>query len=200
VPFTDACRGNARFEQLMLDEVDPEGGPCVNMGHCPGDMAIPADIDFLGWVNDVYRQLKADGVEAILRPHPGAPAPIKTKVRKTEKQVFHPSNSLWKGYELAKEDGLKLCTAPTLTECLATAGQVVTLNSNTGVDAAMAGVAVVTMDKGAMAWDIAGHTLDELGILADRYAWACAMAWKQWTQDELANGDAWGHVCPPNWG
>lgn len=66
----------------------------------------------------------------------------------------------------------------------------VTWNSNSGVDAIMAGVPTVAMDQGSMAWDVAGHEF-AMPPKPDRTAWAHAMAWKQWTKDEMASGQCW---------
>ncbi|MPZ58442.1 MAG: hypothetical protein GEU91_18505 [Rhizobiales bacterium] len=70
---------------------------------------------------------------------------------------------------------------------------VVTWNSNSGVDAVLAGVPTVTMDEGAIAWPVAGHVL-ALPPTPDRSAWAHALAWKQWTLEEMTSGECWATV------
>lgn len=67
---------------------------------------------------------------------------------------------------------------------------VVTWNSNSAVDAVIAGVPAVAMDKGSMAWGVTGHELRP-PPRPDRDAWAHALAWKQWTKDEMASGYCW---------
>jgi len=62
-----------------------------------------------------------------------------------------------------------------------------TYNSNTGVEAAMAGRPVIAMDEGSMAYEIAGHQVTDI-ITPDRTAWAHALAWKQFTIDEIQSG------------
>lgn len=84
----------------------------------------------------------------------------------------------------------------TLQEDLAAAELVVTWNSNTGVDAALAGVPVVAMDEGAIAWDVAAHGLDDAPIRPDRTAWAHNLAWRQWRIEELEDGTAWEALRP----
>lgn len=76
---------------------------------------------------------------------------------------------------------------------LAGARCVVTWNSNSGVDSVLAGIPVVTMDIGAMAWDVSGHEL-AMPPKPDRTAWAHAIAWKQWTKDEMASGYCWDMI------
>jgi hypothetical protein len=76
---------------------------------------------------------------------------------------------------------------------LAGARLAVTWNSNSGVDAVLAGVPTVAMDKGSMAWDVSGHFLST-PPKPDRLAWAHAMAWKQWLREEFESGYCWEHV------
>lgn len=81
-----------------------------------------------------------------------------------------------------------------LEEALAGAAWVVTFNSNSGVDAALAGVPVVTVDRGAMAWRVAGHEISSeppLPAAGLRAAWAEQLAWCQWSKAEIAAGTAW---------
>lgn len=73
---------------------------------------------------------------------------------------------------------------------LAGAKCVVTWNSNSGVDAVLAGVPTITMDIGAMAWDVTGHEF-AMPPKPDRTAWANAIAWKQWTLEEMKSGYCW---------
>lgn len=80
-----------------------------------------------------------------------------------------------------------------LAEDLARAAVAVTFNSNSGVEAVLAGVPTVAIDKGSMAWDVTGHELT-LPPTPDRTAWAHALAWKQWQMDEIADGTCWAHV------
>ena len=76
---------------------------------------------------------------------------------------------------------------------LADAAFVITWNSNSAVDAVLAGVPAIAMDQGSMAWDVTGHSLS-VPPLPDRTAWTAALAWKQWSRDELESGYCWDHV------
>jgi hypothetical protein len=77
-----------------------------------------------------------------------------------------------------------------LQDDLARASFAITWNSNSAVDAVLAGVPAIAMDRGSMAWDVTGHTLAVPPAL-DREAWAHALAWKQWTMDEISSGHCW---------
>lgn len=80
-----------------------------------------------------------------------------------------------------------------LAEDLADAALAVTFNSNSGVDAVLAGVPTVAVDRGSMVWDVSGHVLD-VPPQVDRSAWAHAIAWKQWQMDEIAAGACWDAI------
>lgn len=89
----------------------------------------------------------------------------------------------------------------TLADALRNAAAVVTYNSNTGVDAALAGVPVYTADRGSMAWDVAAHKLSDLfnGVASERLKegrekWVNELAYCQWTLDEIREGLAWQHL------
>jgi hypothetical protein len=81
-----------------------------------------------------------------------------------------------------------------LHEALAGAARVITFNSNTGVDAALAGTPVVAYDRGSMAWAVASHDVGAKDITPDRTRWAHELAWCQWTPDEIQSGEAWAHL------
>lgn len=76
-----------------------------------------------------------------------------------------------------------------LAEALDGAAMCVTFNSNSSVDSVLAGVPTVALDSGSMAWDVCGHSLDEI-VRPDRTVWAHKLAFKQWSMDEIKNGAA----------
>lgn len=80
-----------------------------------------------------------------------------------------------------------------LASDLAGAALAVTWNSNSAVDAVLAGVPAIALDRGSMAWDVSGHEL-RTPPMPDRTAWAHALAWKQWRLDEISSGECWSHI------
>ena len=80
-----------------------------------------------------------------------------------------------------------------LSEALGLAKMVVTYNSNSGVDAVLAGVPTVTYDEGAMAWDVTSHNVGYL-VTPERNEWCYRMAYTQWSPEEISNGEAWEHL------
>jgi hypothetical protein len=71
----------------------------------------------------------------------------------------------------------------------------VTYNSTAGVEAVLAGVPTVTLDEGAMAWEVTSHAVPEI-VRPAREAWAHALAWTSYTLEEVAAGLAWEHLAP----
>lgn len=69
----------------------------------------------------------------------------------------------------------------------------VTLNSSIGVQCVLNGVPTVTMDEGSMAWDVTGHSLDDIRT-PDRLLWCNWLAWTQWTDDEIREGVPWTYL------
>ena len=70
---------------------------------------------------------------------------------------------------------------------------VVSFSSNSLVDAMMMGIPVVSLDDRAMVWDITGHSLDDLRR-PNRQQFINNLMYRQWTPDEISNGDMWGWV------
>lgn len=60
-------------------------------------------------------------------------------------------------------------------------------NSNSGVDSVLAGIPCVTLDRGAMAYGVTGHTWDDPPT-PDRSKWAHKLAWAQYLSEEMRSG------------
>lgn len=71
--------------------------------------------------------------------------------------------------------------------------RVITLNSSVGVETVMAGIPTVTMDAGAMAWDVTSHD-PAVGIRCNRDDWLHWLAWTQWHHDEIRAGLPIRHI------
>jgi len=199
-PFDDPSRWDERFAKALKPYPDETDGPVLIMGQMPGDMAVKPYVNFFDWVYDVYRHYK-ERYDVRFRPHPGMKLPVKPKAHKWAKVCVHPDEfDLWRGWERAIPDGLQMDMSRGLEDALAGARHVVTFNSNSGVDAVLAGRPAIAIDRGSMAWPVAGHKLDEVFAPdeASRLQWARALAWKQWTRDEIESGRAWEYVRPPH--
>jgi hypothetical protein len=65
-----------------------------------------------------------------------------------------------------------------------------TLNSSIGAQCVLNGIPTVTMDEGAMAWDVTGHSPGDIRM-PDREQWCAWLAWTQWSDDEIKEGIPW---------
>jgi hypothetical protein len=169
--FPYRCDFGYRFQQHWPDLLKPwkEGGRYVLVcGQVPGDAAIyGADLDV--WAQGVVNTLVARGEQVVFRPHPFV---------KKNNYVTWPK-------------GANQSSTDSFMDDLKDAKTCVTYNSNAGVEAVCAGVPTVTMDKGAMAWPVTSHSLEDPPIRPDRTAWAHQLAWCQWQLGEIADGTAW---------
>lgn len=143
------------------------------MGQVPGDMSIDGvDIIQFYHMNMMRLSLKTDK-PIYFRPHP--------KTRQLSP----------KGLKAPILGGMSL------EQSFKRAAGVITYNSNSGVDAALSGVPVLTQDIGSMAWPVGAKTINELIDFnyPDRTQWAYNLAYAQWTAEELKSGEAWEHLC-----
>lgn len=147
--------GGARFRSmgLSLEPMRSGGDYVLIAGQVPGDAAL-AGRNLQSWYE---AQAARDwGLPVLFRPHP----------------LAH------KRGPVRPVAGATMDRSP-LPEALRGAARVITFNSNTGVDALVAGVPATCDDAGSMI-----H-----GVM-DRETWAHALAWKQWSLDEIRSGVA----------
>lgn len=137
------------------------------MGQVPGDEGV-REVDLAAFYAQAAADIRALGYLPLFRPHPKAP---ETQAR-----------------------GVGTLHNHTLADALGGAEFVVAWNSNSAVDAVLAGVPAVVMDRGSMAWPVAGHSLCALPPQPEREQWAHELAYAQWTHAEMASGEAWAHL------
>lgn len=165
-PFQDSSRWNKFFsDKLQPWRLIPKGYALI-LGQVNGDMALRNvnPDQFYKRAKDNFIKL---GLPVHFRPHPHVlPKHGKQALRQAEQS---------------------------LANDLAGARCAVSWNSSSGVAAVLAGVPHVAMDEGSMAYDVSGHELT-IPPTPDRTAWAHALAWKQWTIDEVASGYCWDNI------
>lgn len=167
-PFEDGSRFKKHFAHLMQPWRAPGSGRyALIMQQVPGDTAV-RNCNLPAFYHEAQAAF-AQHMPVRIRPHPNV----------------NPSH----GKELIA------AARTSLAQDLANARCVVTWNSNSAVDAVMAGVPAVAMDRGSMAWAVTGHAM-VMPPQPDRTAWAYAMAWKQWQLEEMRNGDCWDAINP----
>lgn len=162
-----------RFSTLFGGRLQPwrsgSAGYALVIGQVVGDAQI-SGIDIHAWYRKTCISLYKAGWEIIFRPHP-----VETKRGNKPPPV---------PFAEVRAGGL--------AEALAGAGLVVCYNSNTAVDAILAGIPVHVEDRGSMVYDLASH---DFGIFKpDRGARLNEIANLQWSTVELAGGEAWDAV------
>lgn len=161
-PYGDASRFERHFSHLLRAWRTDPSGYALLIGQVPGDMSIRG-VDIGRWYHETHDALVVAGWRVLFRPHPLA------------------------GRYRQQFAGLSTVEG-SLSEALAGAALCVTFNSNTGVEAVLAGVPTLAMDRGSMAWDMAGHAVGQV-VTPDRADWARRLAWRQWSLDEIRSGE-----------
>lgn len=157
-----------RWEQMGFAEDwrTIKNGFIVVMGQLPRDVQVQ-DTDHRKWCRETVAYYDSIGLPVVFRPHPKVNDVMEYGV---PAQFIDPRD---------------------LETTLRTARTVVTWNSTSAVDAVVAGVPTITMDRGSFAWDVTAHDLDVLDHTCDRERWLALLGYAQWTDAELASGEAW---------
>lgn len=149
-----------------------DGRHILLCGQVPWDASVDFT-DHIRWLHDVTQQLRELTFRPIVfRPHPLG------NVKEIPGALYSVGRPL----------------SSDLDDCHA----IVTFNSNTGVDAAIAGVPVFAFDCGSMAYRIANKkwfSIDEPDkpeIVREQ--WLFDIAYAQWTPAEMRSGEAWEHI------
>lgn len=145
-----------------------DGDYVLIMGQVPNDAAVKKHVNFMAWVDMVVRGLKRRGEKPVFRPHP-----MSTHLTTSQCRTI----------------------GGTLEDAFARAKWVVTFNSNSAVDAVLAGVPAVSVDRGSMAWAVTGRDPLSAPDMPPRDQWAYNLAYTQWSPEELRSGEALEHVA-----
>lgn len=155
-----------RHRHLMQPWKDNEEGQIVVIGQWKSDATL-RHVDIKSWYVKTLTTLENRfDSEIVFRAHPGHPGQREPKSRATLQQLL--------------EDA----------RC------VVTFNSTVGVEAVMMGIPTIATDRGSMAWEVTGHSLDDIAapVRYDREQWARDLAYTQWNHEEISTGVAWDHL------
>lgn len=158
----------SRFKALGID-LQPwryDGDYALILGQVPHDASLKGR-DMVPWYTDIAYEIgMRHHIPVKFRPHPD--------LRKKGLTQHIPYTEQSTG---------------TLAEDLTGARFTVCFNSNASVDSVLAGIPCFVGDTGSMAWDMCSPDLNH-PVRKDRREWAAALAWKQWTMDEISDGSA----------
>lgn len=151
---------------------EEKGDYIVIMGQVSGDSSVKY-IGFNNWLDKIYKEIRHEGRGRLYyRPHP------------LEKEPYIPE-----GLEVIKGS---------LKQVICNAHCVATLNSNSGVDAILAGVPVFADDEGSMVRDLRMGIFDSISTPyipeERRNQWLKDMSYTQWTIEEMELGETWDHL------
>lgn len=163
----DPARFLRHFPDLLKPWRENEEGYVLLIGQLPGDLAV-RHMDFNAWATLTAAGLGSYGFDVRYRPHPLAELAVPAALT-----------------------GVRLMAERSLRAALEGAASCVTFNSNAAVEAVLAGVPTYAIDRGSIAWDVAAHSIYEPPVRPGREDWAARLAWRQWTAEEIAAGDAW---------
>lgn len=174
--FPEMDDGGSRWRRHFEGMVKPwrkvaDDDPIVLIGQVPGDASLIGR-DYPQWLRRTAHQLQVHRRPVIYRPHP-----VALNLQRDEPPKGLPEH---KGQ---------------LSDLLERTAWVVTLNSNTAVEAVLSGVPAVATDPGSMAWMVTGHDPADPPPRPHRFTWAHRLAWCQWRPEELMNGEAWEAVA-----
>ena len=159
-----------RFEQCghELSQWNHAGEGFLIVGQVKGDASI-ARIDIVKWYREAHDALTVLTDEPIwFRPHPIA---------------------------IEANCGIQILPG-SLPQAIARVRCIITFNSNTAVEAVLAGTPAIAVDPGSMAYPVTAHAVaDALDPeMPDREQWGYNLAYSQWLDDEIASGLAWEHL------
>lgn len=169
----NGLNGRAQFSEVPPTHPMPDmapwrqgGGYVLLLGQVPGDASLQGKDLSYWYAQTAGAARKAYGLPVLFRPHPLAAR------RGGHRPV--PGTLLSEG---------------TLEHALTGAAVAITWNSNSAVDAVLAGVPTVTADEGSMAWEVTGHQIGDT-VTPDRTQWLQRLVDRQWTMDEIRSGAA----------
>ena len=161
------------FSAMMQPRRSAAGNYVLVCGQVPGDMSLRIpNVNFVKWAGEVIERLNKIDKLVIFRPHPRAlhALPLRGQYAQTKR---------------------------TLEEDMAGAEYVVTFNSNSGVDAVLAGLPVTCDDMGSMVYRLAGCDPTEnpgYPTQGELMRWASDIAYAQWSPEEIASGEALARI------
>jgi hypothetical protein len=150
-----------------------------------GDHRVPAEVDGSRWeaMGEALHPWKPQGSRIVLCGQTETYSPHWTRVEDWYASVgathFRPHPA-----------GTNPTGLPHSGDSFEDVGAAVVLNSSIGIKCVLAGIPTITMDEGSMAWDVTGHSLDDIRT-PDRTLWAWRLAWTQYSDDEIREGKLW---------
>lgn len=172
VKAPDDKRFKKHFEHLYAPWQEIKEPTALVIGQVPNDPSLNG-LDINEWVRSTCIKLHDLGWHVIYRPHPWVVGHIR---RGTMPHLTIPYTEV--SYRDLQHD---FCRA----------GIVVTYSSNTATESVLQGIPTIAMDEGSVAYPVTSHTLNHILHKPNRDEWRNDLSYRQWSMEELRNGDAW---------
>lgn len=191
----DSFRLMEQREALNLSDFpgwcDRPKGHILLLTQLPGDASLRGQ-DMSQWIMDTIAAIRAKSQSTIMvRLHPALSHKGQAELLASLGPVLLENhiNVLW-------NDGVKR----TLQQDLNDARVCVTYTSGASVDAVLAGVPVIAMDQGCLAYPISGHWIEQIdsppqATVPRVRAWLDQLANSQWNVLEMREGLPWAQIA-----
>lgn len=158
----------AKYFEHLYKPWNPDGNYILIIGQTPGDTSLRGK-DLAPWYTNMALRCQSvfPGTPVLFRQHPNLD-------KRGVKQNI----------------GFTKPSVGTLEEALEGAKLVITYNSNTAVDAILAGKPTYVEDQGSMCYSVTNHKLDAIDFQEpkNRRLFVEQLAWCQFTPDEIKDG------------
>jgi len=181
--FLDRCFFNNPTIHASLGWLRPDGSRNFKNDNCPADRWQKTGLEISLWGKGDAAIIFGDYTTEPRRYL----STVRATMEKYEKVFFrpHPQQPGWMPpCPVLKGD---------LDDAFKMAKVAIGWCSSVLVQAAIKGVPVVCLDRRNVVAPVAASSLDDI-VLAARKSWAYNLAYSQWHVDEIANGEAWGHL------
>lgn len=187
---------------LQIKDWKSPGDNILIMGQLEGDSSLIEMIEsgyptFFDWVKDQIIEIrKHTDRKIIFRPHPKSLINYVDEINilnQKYKNIELSENKVLVDYNTTQNGG------ESLYQDLKNAHCVVTLNSNSAIEAACEGIPIFVLDEGSMAYDIAHNDLSQIENLRydiDITDWCNKIAYTSWNEEEVKDGIVWNHLRP----
>jgi hypothetical protein len=176
---------NANRLHLVSSSWDQSNGEALSGPKRPADRWLGLGIELLPWTD-------RDGYTLILGQLPGDLAvpdnytSVLMGMRKAASEHY--------GKVRMRPHPLVEVQQRSLSDDLGGAERAITWCSTSAVEAVIAGVPTITFHPSAIAWPVTSHALGDPPYLGERDQWCYDLAYRQWSLEALANGEAWEHI------
>jgi len=207
--FNNENADNTRWNEFVnktgitIKDWHSPGENILIMGQLDGDSSLIEMIEsgyetFFDWTIDIIKKIrKHTDRNIVFRPHPKSLINYEEIINELNKDYGNITLSQNKttplDYDITKNGGNSLYDDFKKSHC------VITLNSNSAIEAICEGIPVFALDKGSMAYDVAHTNLSEIENLRydmDLTQWCNEIAYTIWNDEEIKTGQAWKHLRP----